>query len=347
MIAMKFSKKILLLSMVFIISIIISINLNTQQVTSYRGINPIIIFDVAHQQTFNHTQMQSAIQLIEQEFDAEVFINYDNFTYTNLFGADLVIIPAPFIYAKNVGTNSPFTTIEDRAIVEYYQDGGSVLFLANPYFFEDNLENYSSNLRNLNLFMGELGHETEDYSSLALADQNGILMNDYSYRYNDPRFIYIDNTTMDTEHPIIIGGNAEKTVNELLTCSYFSPKDYADRIINTSLTTYDLDLTGKVLSGGNYRTILLADEKFEGRGISCASMLMFSDLKIVENDTITWFEAYDNALLWENMIAWLLKDIPEPERIYPITEFGFFCFRNDCYILYFSCFWFHSIYNWS
>jgi hypothetical protein len=73
-------------------------------------------------------------------------------------------------------------------------------------------------------------------------------------------------------------------------------------------------------------TMLAAKEltQYDSRAIACASAIMFSDMLIVENDTDTWFEAYDNALLWKNMIAWLLKDLPKPAQVGIIPDFGLF-----------------------
>ncbi|MHA1220821.1 MAG: hypothetical protein ACTSQB_03730, partial [Candidatus Heimdallarchaeota archaeon] len=99
---------------------------------SFKGIEPIVIFDAAHYQKFNHTQMQSAIQFIEDEYEITVVINEDNFTLTNLRGADLLILPAPYFESPNTGDAAgPYSEIEQRAVLEFYQDGGSVLYLAN------------------------------------------------------------------------------------------------------------------------------------------------------------------------------------------------------------------------
>ncbi len=299
-------------------------------VTSYKGNKPVVIFDAAHQQVFNHTQLQSALELIEDKFDAQLVINYDNFTLMNIRGADLLILTAPYLYAKSVGEGiGPYTKVEQRAVYEFYTDGGSVLYLANPYFFEEDVRNYTSNLNAFNNLMNEAGTSgTEnDYHYLGFNQGSVTLMNDIQHEFDDERFIYINNETLDANHPVIAGYNDVEPVNELLTYSAYVLNQHAitDKIINTTSTTYEVTADGTYPLGGTKSySIMAAQEKENSRGISCASAIMFSDLQIVEDNDTTWWEMYDNALLWENMIAWLLNEIPKPEPIVYIADFALF-----------------------
>ncbi|MBK5113300.1 MAG: hypothetical protein JJE41_06695 [Candidatus Heimdallarchaeota archaeon] len=307
---------------------------NVNAGSDYKGKSkPIVIFDVAHQQTFNHTQMQSAIQAIEEHYEITVFINYDNFSLVNLQGADLIILPAPYLHAiralesDNSFSDSAFSEIERRALFEFYRDGGSVLYLANPYFFEEEMRNYTSNSNYLNYMMGSGGQDEVDYGSLSIDQAHITLMNDLNNRYDDERFIYIDNKTISNDHSIIQGFLNSSPVDELLTYTTSISTIFAQRLINTSVTTYEVNADGEVQGGKTQEhTVLAANEidAYDSRGISCASAIMFSDLAITNTSSDTWFEVYDNALLWENMISWLLFKIPEVEDIKPIPPIGIF-----------------------
>ena len=306
------------------VSLTISLSLvsnKTITTSGYKGIQPVIIIDDGHSQVFNYTLIQSAIDILESEFDADIIIHDDPFTLTNIRGADLLILPAPSIYTDS----NLIEDLEKQAVVEFYQDGGSVLYLANPYFFDSTIRNYSSNLVNINSFMGTVG-SGDTYGTLSFNSRQVTLMNDFSNRFGDEQFIYINNDTMNTDHAIINGFNDVQPVDEILTFSSYVIDNFdSDQLINTSLTTYEVNNDGEVPFGGTKEyTILAADEKYNGRGISCASAIMFSDLQIVENDSTTWYEAFDNALLWKNMIAWLIQDIPQVQAPNPLPEYGLF-----------------------
>ncbi|MCF2142366.1 MAG: GldG family protein [Candidatus Heimdallarchaeota archaeon] len=327
---MKSRKLSFLILALFSLTFVLSLNLlnDAIPVNGYKGgIRPVIIIDAGHEQRFNHTHLQSAIQLLRDEFDANIVINTDNFTLTNLRGADLLIVPAPFIDASR----SDFSEVEKQAVSEFYLDGGSLLYLANPYFFEDEMRNYSSNVRYVNDMMGTNIEGQSSFGTLNFNPSIVTLMNDFSYAFGDERFIYLNNDTFDNSHPIVQGFNNAPSVSELLTYATYIPMTtQAQKVIKTPITTYYVDENGEVPFGGTKNfTILVADEKpaLQGgvaRGVSCASGIMFSDLQITKDNTTTWFEAFDNALLWKNIIAWLLHDTPQEAAQGIIPDFGLF-----------------------
>ncbi|NHJ33394.1 MAG: hypothetical protein FK732_11075 [Asgard group archaeon] len=329
---MKSKKTIYALMIILSLVLLIQLGVNFAKVNAgsdYKGKNkPIVIFDVAHQQIFNHTQMQSAIQAIEEHFEITVFINHANFTLVNLQGADLIIIPAPNLHAvKAIGSDSAFSLIERRALFEFYRDGGSVLYLANPYFFEEEVRNYTSNSIYLNYIMDSGGQDEVDYGSLSIDQGQITLMNDINNRYDDERFIYINNDTLLTDNSIIQGFLDSDPVDELLTYSTSINTIFAQRLINTSVSTYEVNADGEVQGGKTQEhTILASDEitAYNSRAVSCASAIMFSDLAITNSSSDTWFEVYDNALLWENIISWLLFEIPEIAPDPSIPPIGIF-----------------------
>ncbi|MHA1221316.1 MAG: hypothetical protein ACTSQB_06250, partial [Candidatus Heimdallarchaeota archaeon] len=133
--------------------------------------------------------------------------------------------------------------------------------------------------------------------------------------------------TLAVNHSIIAGFPDADPVNELLIHSTSLIRtSNSEKIINTTSSTYEVNDEGEVPFGGTKTyTIMAAEEKATSRGISCASAIMFSDLVVLEGETTTtWWESYDNALLWKNMIYWLLLEIPVPEPVNYVPEFGLF-----------------------
>ncbi|HUU77375.1 MAG TPA: hypothetical protein VMX55_03465 [candidate division Zixibacteria bacterium] len=315
------SKKVTIAVMVIsFITIFMSLSFVNNEVMSFKGENPVVIFDIGHQQIFNNTHMQSAIDYLEEKYEANVFINEDEFTPTNLRGADLLILLAP-----NYEAVSPYTDLEKLAVKEYIEneDSSSILFLANPYFFEPEMRNLSSSIIALNSIM------SSNYGILNLQQGKTVLMNDFDYRFDDQRFLYIDNQTIDTTNPIIQGFSEVKKVNEILSYSTrINTISGGERFINTTSSTYYLsyqnDPAGNLVSGSvQNHSIIVSNEDANGRAIVCGSAIMFSDIAI-PGASMSWYEAYDNAQLWENMIAWLFYQIPIQEKIQPIPEFGIF-----------------------
>ena len=242
----------------------------------------------------------------------------------------MIILPSPYYGVPDVpdGEGS-FADIERRALQEYYQDGGSVLFLANPYFYEEDDRKYSSDITSINTMMeGGVGETGDDsYDNLGFAEPYLTLFDDFNYKYDDPRYLYINESTFLVDHAIIQGSSDDDPVKEILT--YTTETNYlssSTNIINTSKVAYGLRTNGEMPSVGSVKThkILACDEKFLGRGVSLGSTIMFSDLTITNETTTTWFEAYDNAQLWENIIKWLLLQTPETAPVKPIYPMGVF-----------------------
>jgi hypothetical protein len=289
---------------------------------------PIVIFDVAHNQQFNNTHLTSALEMIEDLFSADIIINEDNFTLTNIRGADLIIIPSPTHPGGDISSNDlgPFTEYENRALQEYWEDGGSLMFLANPYFFEPEYQNLSSANTYLNNMM-KASDDSPDYESLSFVGSKGVLVDDFNYIYSDERFLHLTNKTFLNSHPIIRGATNEDVVNEVVTSMTFtSPPSTANPslLINTSNTAYELDEDGRIKPGSiRSHALLSADAKYRGRGLSVASGIMFSDLNITGTET-SWFDALDNSKLWKNMLSWLLFKIPKTTPVSPLPNFGYF-----------------------
>ncbi|MHA1354151.1 MAG: hypothetical protein ACTSR1_03125 [Candidatus Heimdallarchaeota archaeon] len=226
------SKKLILTTFVIVMFSLLTLmnigSLNYMNTQAYKGETPIVVFDIAHQQMFNDTHLQSAIELIEDFFGADVFINTDNFTLTNIRGADLIILPSPYFGAVDVpdGTGA-FASIERRA--------------ANPYFFEEEVRNYSSDIQSINTMMEGSAGETgaDSYDNLGFGEPYLTLFDDFNYRYDDPRFLYINETTLLNDHPIIEGYPDDNPVSEILT--YATATNYlssSTSIINTSQVAY-------------------------------------------------------------------------------------------------------------
>lgn len=292
---------------------------NTFETAGFKGEKPIVIFDVAHQTYFNNTHMQSALDLLETKYDAEIYVNEDTFTLTNLRGADLLILPAPFYLAE-----SPYSDLEKLALTEFIQDSGSVLFMVNPFIFEESMRNFTSHTNYLNSMMDGT------YGELSFQPRNTLMLNDFSYRYDDQRFIYLDNSSFDTDHSLITGNpQIDEAIDELLTITTsISATGASDRVITVPENSYYLEYTDENTSSipvgaVSAHTILNANEKYGGRALSICSGIMFSDIEIPGANN-TWYEAYDNAQLWENIISWLFFKLPVAPPTNPVPDFWMF-----------------------
>ena len=68
-----------------------------------KAVNYVVVYDEAHLQFFTHDLLKTALAGLNESFDVEneidvtieFEINTENFTNSNLQGADLVIIPSP------------------------------------------------------------------------------------------------------------------------------------------------------------------------------------------------------------------------------------------------------------
>ena len=69
---------------------------------------------------------------------------------TNLRGADLLILSSPYY---DVPRGDIVSNFDQGVLAEFMADGGAILFMSNPYFFEDNMRNYSGNNPAMSDFM--------------------------------------------------------------------------------------------------------------------------------------------------------------------------------------------------
>ena len=106
------------------------------------AVNYVVVYDEAHLQFFTSNLLKTALAGLNDSFDIEnqidvtieLEINNENFTNSNLQGADLVIIPSPNLRedkTSNVDTDS--RTGEEAALEEFLSIGGSILYMSNPY----------------------------------------------------------------------------------------------------------------------------------------------------------------------------------------------------------------------
>lgn len=303
-------------------------NVSSMNLISTRGFKhekPIVIFDIAHQQHFNHTHMQEALQLVEGEYGIDIYLNRENFTLTNLRGADLLILPSPYYKLPAVDIA---TTFDTQVLIEFLVDGGAILFLSNPFFFEENMRNYSGNNKAMNRFMN-IGIGMEFIGT------ENVLMNDFSHQFNDERFLSLNSTHLKSEHAIITGFPEDEPVKELLAYSTGISAQAGELIVNTPPTTYQVSSEGDLIQGSiNNQTILGSSSSGgSGRVIACGSSIMFSDLVIPSTNSTRWIDVKDNKQLFRNMISWLLFETPVPEEENYIPDFSLFALATSVLFL--------------
>ncbi|MBD3191947.1 MAG: hypothetical protein GF308_14965 [Candidatus Heimdallarchaeota archaeon] len=294
--------------------------------TGFKHEKPIVIFDVAHQQYFNHTHMQEALQMVEDQYGIDVYLNKENFTLTNLRGADLLILPSPYFQLPASEIVTPF---DQQVLIEFLGDGGSILFLSNPFFFEKNMRNFSGHNTAMDRFMN-IG------TALAFSGAQNVLMDDFNYQYNDERFLSLNSTYFQTDHAIITGFPEDEPVEELLAYSTGIGREIpGELVVNTPSTTYKLDSEGTVEQGSVYNHTIIASSTSGGNGrtIACGSAIMFSDLVIPSTNSTRWIDVKDNKQLFKNMVSWLLFETPVPEEVNYIPDFSLFAFATSVLFL--------------
>jgi hypothetical protein len=304
----------LLLTLVLSIQVLLlTSTVNTS--TGYKHEKPIIIIDDGHNQTFRYTHMQSAIDFIEEEYDATIKINHGNFTFTNLRGADLIIIPSPY-YETTL--DDAFSDLEIQALTEFYSDRGSAIFLTNPYFFDEEMRDFSGHPKAMNQIL------VGDYRFLEFSEED-VILNDYHNLDNDERLLFLGNESFNNEHAIIQGPSNSSTVKNIVMHSTTINQLYPTHIVSTPANSYIINREGEIDQGSvRNHSLIACYRQTNKRGVSCGSGIMFSDLLLDASANTTWFESYDNKQLWENMVAWTLNQIPVPEPQSTIPSIGYF-----------------------
>lgn len=324
-------KGILFLLILLFMSSFSVINSNAEP----KAVNYVVVYDEAHLQFFTHDLLKTALAGLNESFDVEneidvtieFEINTENFTNSNLQGADLVIIPSPNLRedkTSNVDTVSRIN--EESALEEFLSIGGSVLYMSNPYSANVSLAGHFLPMNNL--IVDDLGFAIKlgFPSSVTDGDNVTIAIDDFNNDGNASH-IYFNNN-------FINGGVWDQEINDISKILYygstidesFTSTHYG----NASALTYSVDRNYDLRVEDLNRLKWMVGNTFgenDGRGVLIGSTIMFSDLAY-DNEN-AWIEMEDNQELFENLVAWLLNITPLNKPVDTVDSgFGYFLGRN-------------------
>ena len=291
----------------------------------------VIMFDESHGQYFNRTLMSTALDSFN-ELAAEtgddikielLFQTESEFNSTNLQGVDLLIFTNP-------GINEEYRLLpsEINVLLDYVELGGSLFLLCNPLTNNENITGHPTSINEL-----LAGRDNRITSARIKATSNtshaDLIVDDFLGVYGNDSYLSLNLSEYNLNNPIF---RQETLINT--TTIFASPLILGDEgptvaIGRTPITSYavndDYVVTRDLANG--FLTWLLVKAYGEARVMLSGSTIMFSDLEITEN--IKWIEQSDNLDLWKNIILWLLKYTPHPERAPPTI----WLFRNYALII--------------
>jgi hypothetical protein len=320
-------------SAIFILILFFMSSLSLNQSTmAQTQVNYTIIYDEAHLQFFTHELMSMALSGLNETFDSsskdvtiQLVINKENFTSSNLQGSDLVIITNPGLkdgsadYIINDDSNED----EEKNLLGYINDGGSVLYMGNPVSNNDSIRGHRSAMDRL--VIDELG------ANLRLGSGDGdnttVVIDDFR---NDGNSSHVYFTNDHIQYDIW-----KTETNEVSSVLYYGSS--LDQPVaqpffgNGTELTYAVGPDYSIIIEDNGEVVWLSGSSSigsnGGRALLIGSTIMFSDYSY--NESMSWNEVEDNNLLFQNLVAWSLKMTPlnVPEETVD-SGFGYFLSRN-------------------
>lgn len=299
-----------------------------------KAVNYVVVYDEAHLQFFTHDLLRTALAGLNESFDVEneidvtieFEVNTENFTNSNLQGADLVIIPSPNLRedkTSNVDTASRID--EESALEEFLTIGGSVLYMSNPYSKNVSLAGHFLPMNSL--IVDELSFSVQLGTANTIdADNVTVVIDDFNNDGNNSHVYftdkYINGEIWDTE------------INEISKVLFYGTQISENFVSvhngNASALTYSVDKGYDITLEDTGHLNWMSGNTFgsnDGRGVLIGSTIMFSDLAY-DNNT-TWIEMEDNQKLFENLVAWLLNITPLSKPVDTVDSgFGYFLGRN-------------------
>lgn len=276
--------------------------------------NYIILLDVRHGQFFNESTLSGAfagLQTIETRFGTTITIQTldEPFSNTNLQGADLLLI-------SNPGESSTISDTEKEAVSTFVKNGGSTLYLSNPYSKNATLSGHPQILNDLADEPYQIGSKFQT-SEVSSPNDPTILVDDFNNDGNETHIVYsADTITTELNSGIVNVSSIIYYGNPMfdrLTISSNKVNEYESG--NASAFSYTINSKYATVVSQQKMYWILGRELTTalGRSMAVGSTLMFSDLSY--DNTTSWIDVADNKNLFINMIAWLLQITPlEPNN---------------------------------
>ncbi len=286
-----------------------------------------ILFDEAHYQFIDHNLMSTALDSLSNAFsgvNVHVVPIKDKFNETNLQGADLVIIGNPGVNSENNIISVSDT--EKKALEDLVDNGGSVLYMSNPYSLNRSLTGHARPLNDLIV----TGLDASIHKSPIDSDNVTIVVDDFNNDKNNTHVIinknnFNDKTLYTETNNITLNSDILYYGTFVELTAGYQPEIYGNTSEYAYIVDQDYEALPSTIQTGP--TWLVADKSdnddVKGRYMLMGSTIMFSDLPY--NSGEKWIDQMNNLEFFQNMIAWLLKITPQQDES-PIVsnQFSFF-----------------------
>lgn len=293
----------------------------------------VIVYDTSHGQYFTPDDFQGAfdsLSVLEDQFNITIIIREisEQFTSTNLQGADLLIISNPNFEARAADG-------EKQAIESFVQEGGSTLYLANPLAADEAI---TGSPRVLNEFLDDRFQPDARIQNgvTGQVDTLTVLADEIDKAANNESHVLINATETINEEAIINGVSPVEQVlyfgAGVLDSTQGGRSGIASSFTgNTSYTSYTLNDQSNVVTFNTLNNIKwMVGREYtaaDGRSAAVGSTIMFSDHEY--DSTTSWIDAYSNKALFQNLVAWLMKLTPVLEEAPTIdNDFNWFVGRT-------------------
>jgi hypothetical protein len=272
--------------------------------------------------------MSTALTSLNDTFDTsskdvtiQLIINKDNFTSSNLQGSDLVIITNPNLRDGSADYIDTGPGGEREALEGFVDTGGSVLYMGNPFTRNSSIAGHKLALDALTFDNagGNLRLGLDD------ADNTSIVIDDFNNDGNSSH-VYFSNENILYD----IWATETNEISRVLYYGASIERSRVERYANGTELTYAVTPNYDIIAEDNGDVTWFVGNSIgqnDGRSIVIGSTIMFSDLSY--NDETAWIDVEDNNLLFQNIVAWLLKITPLnlPEETVD-SGFGYFLRRN-------------------
>lgn len=281
----------------------------------------IILYDESHEQFFSSELMQTALKNLPEALgvDITVRINTEDFTPSSVQGSDLIII-------SNPGADSEVKDGEKAAIDTYVSNGGGVLYMSNPFNYNSTLTGHANTLKGLltsqfNAFMRVDAVDT---------DNTSLIIDDYNNDGDDSHVI-VNVNNLETEvfrtEPNNLSNSQFLLYSGLVSTKDLAPIYYgnASEFSYAVTQNYEMALDTEKPAVKQVKWMEAKEIGNNSRVMLLGSTIMFSDYNY--DNQSTWIEQYDNELLFQNIVAWMMHLTPK-EKQNELVGDNFAWFRN-------------------
>lgn len=254
-------------------------NIQTPISTLETAQRPIVVFDEGHNQYYNHMRLYDFLSIVKER--ADVIINTDNITASDLENASVLIIPNP---------GRDFNDTEIEAIKDFVRNGGSLLIMGDWYNY------YTVNLTKITGDFGIIFYDSE------ILDENN-----HRYTHNYEPIIHVFNN--ESEHSKFMTEGISEVVFNGGTLNVTGDA-FAIGIGDSDPSpnnTYAVDDASNVIANASNVIAFAGVDLLTGGRIFASG-----STKVFANDSSAWYKdyihMYDNEKFARNVVEWLFEE---------------------------------------